>query len=129
MNSMKQHAPIWNGVKADYPAWLWEAVPFLDSMGLKKYRQGSTAAAAAARWTTCLPCRHPIRHRGPVAPEGVHLVSVDPMRGLVRRRYRAAVCVTLFATFMKVALRILFAWKRRLTRSAQRVCRDATVGT
>ena len=38
MNSMKQHAPIWNGVKADYPAWLWEAVPFLDSMGLKKYR-------------------------------------------------------------------------------------------
>ena len=24
MNSMKQHAPIWNGVKADYPAWLWE---------------------------------------------------------------------------------------------------------
>ena len=39
MNSMKQHAPIWNGVKADYPAWLWEAVPFLDSMGLKKYRQ------------------------------------------------------------------------------------------
>ena len=37
MNSMKQHAPIWNGVKADYPAWLWEAVPFLDSMGLKKY--------------------------------------------------------------------------------------------
>ena len=39
MNSMKQHAPIWNGVKADYPAWLWEAVPFLDSMGLKKYRR------------------------------------------------------------------------------------------
>ena len=48
MNSMKQHAPIWNGVKADYPAWLWEAVPFLDSMGLNKEVQATSAERGTA---------------------------------------------------------------------------------
>ena len=39
MNSINETArtDLEDGVKADYPAWLWEAVPFLDSMGLKKY--------------------------------------------------------------------------------------------
>ena len=48
MNSMKQHAPIWNGVKADYPAWLWEAVPFLDSMGLPEEVQATCVERGTA---------------------------------------------------------------------------------